>query len=265
MAIPAVALKYLPAIHWTNDLFLPALMPVIVWCGAWLLFKVYSLKRKLDPATRAALTLTAGLGNTSFIGFPLVQAYYGAAALSIAVICDQVTFVLMSTAGVIMAMNASGTENLNARLVLKRLFSFPPFVAFVTALVLPRFVDISPVNSLLDKIAVTLVPLALFSVGLQLNFTGWLSEVKLLSMGLGYKLLLAPAVVFVMAYVFHIKGLIPQISVFEAAMAPMITASVIATEFELNPQLANLMVGIGILLAFITSAGWWFCSLLFAG
>ena len=265
MAIPAVALKYLPAIHWTSDLLLPALMPVVVWCGAWILFKVYSFKWKIDPATRAALTLTAGLGNTSFIGFPLVQAYYGVGAISIAVISDQLTFVLMSTLGVITAMNAAGSEKLNTGKVLTRLFSFPPFLAFVTALILPRFIDISPINPLLDKIAVTLVPLALFSVGLQLNFTGWQSEIKLLAIGLGYKLLAAPAVIFALAFILHLKGLIPQISIFEASMAPMITASVIATEFELNPQLANLMVGIGILFAFVTSAGWWFCGLVFGG
>ncbi|MDB5283729.1 MAG: transporter, partial [Bacteroidota bacterium] len=260
LAIPAMALKYLPTVQWSRDLLLPALMPVVVWAGAWILFKLYSLKFKVSPATRAALTLTAGLGNTSFIGFPLIQAYYGMAAIGIAVISDQVTFMLMSTVGVITAMSAAGSGNLKAAVVLKRLFSFPPFLASIAALVLPRFVDISPLNPLFDAIAATLVPLALFSVGLQLNFTGWQNEIKLLAVGLGYKLLIAPAFVFALAYGFKLRGIIPQISVFEAAMAPMITASVIAVEFDLNPQLANLMVGIGILVAFATSAGWWFLN-----
>ena len=177
MAIPAFALKYIPAIKWSNDLLLPAIMPLIVWCGSWLVFKLYSLRFHLSPASRTALTLTAGLGNTSFVGFPLIQAYYGKDAISIAVISDQITFVLMATVGAMMAMNASSNKRLDIKSVLLKLIQFPPFVAFIVALILPRYVDLSPVNPFFDMIAVTLVPLALFTVGLQLSFTGWRSEI----------------------------------------------------------------------------------------
>jgi len=265
MAIPAVALKYIPAIKWGNDLLLPAMMPVIVWAGSWLVFKLYSLKFPISPATRTALTLTAGLGNTSFVGFPLIQAYYGDHAISIAVISDQVTFVLMATAGAMMAMSTAGNKKLNAGVVAIKLLKFPPFVAFVLALVLPRFFNLAVLNPFFDKIAVTLVPLALFTVGLQLNFSGWKGELKLLLPGLGYKLVLAPLMVAGLASVFHLTGIVPQISVFEAAMAPMITASVIADQYQLNPKLANLMVGTGILLSFITTGVWWLVLQYFAG
>ena len=265
MAIPAVALKYIPAIRWSNDLLLPAVMPVIVWAGSWLLFKLYSLKFPMSPATRTALTLTAGLGNTSFVGFPLIQAYYGEPAISIAVISDQITFVLMATVGAMMAMSTSNSQGLNVKAVIRKLIQFPPFVAFILALILPRFVDISPLNPFFEKIAVTLVPLALFTVGMQLNFTGWRQELKLLLPGLGYKLILAPMLVAAVAYAFHVRGIIPQISVFEASMAPMITASVIADQYQLNPKLANLMVGTGILLSFVTTGLWWVALQYFAG
>lgn len=257
MAIPAVALKYIPSIKWSNELLLPAIMPVIVWAGGWLVFKLYSLKYSISDEVRTALTLTAGLGNTSFVGFPLIQAYYGDHAISIAVISDQVTFVLMATIGSMMAMNNSGNKNLDFRQAALKLIKFPPFVAFVLALILPRFVNLSALDPFFDKIAVTLVPLALFTVGLQLNFSGWRSELKLLIPGLAYKLILAPLLVAGVVVCFHLKGIIPQISVFEAAMAPMITAAVIADQYQLNPKLANLMVGTGILLSFITTGVWW--------
>ncbi len=257
MAIPAVALKYIPAITWSNDLLLPAYMPVIVWSGSWLLFKVYSLRFNISPTTRAALTLTCGLGNTSFVGFPLVQAYYGEHAISIAVISDQVTFVLMATVGAMMAMNASNHKGLDLKTVPLKLIQFPPFVASILALILPRFVDLTPLNPIFDKIAVTLVPLALFTVGLQLNFTGWQSEIKLLTIGLSYKLILAPVMIIGVALILHLKGIVPQIAVFEAAVAPMITAAVLADQYNLNSKLANLMVGTGILLSLITTGVWY--------
>ncbi len=264
LAIPSVALRYIPAIKWSSDLLLPAVMPLIVWVGSWLVFKLYSLKFPISPATRTALTLTAGLGNTSFVGFPLIQAYYGEHAISIAVISDQITFVLMATVGAMMAMGASGNKQPGVKDVALKLVKFPPFVAFVLALILPCFFDLSPINPFFEKIAVTLVPLALFTVGLQLNFRGWKDELKLLLPGLGYKLIVAPAMVAGVALILNTRGIIPQISVFEAAMAPMITASVIADQYQLNPRLANLMVGTGILLSFISTGLWWLVLQYFA-
>ena len=269
LAVPAVSLKYVPAITWSSELLLPAVMPLIVWFGAWLVFKLYSMRWPLDPATRTALTLTAGLGNTSFLGFPLIQGYYSEHALPIAVISDQVTFVIMSTLGAMMAMSttpqpalskgdgSAAAPKLKISTVLKNLLTFPPFIAFMMALILPRFIDISAANPLFDKIAATLVPLALFSVGMQLSFNGWREELPYLSIGIGYKLIIAPAVILAVIVMLHMRGSIPQISLFESAMAPMITANVIATQYDLNPKVANLMVGIGILLSFATTAIWW--------
>jgi predicted permease len=257
LAVPAISLKYIPAITWSPDLLLPALMPLIVWTGSWLTFKLYSLRWPLDPATRAALTLTAGLGNTSFIGFPLIQGYYGEQALPIAVISDQVSFVIMSTLGAMMAMSTAKSEPLRASVVVKKLILFPPFLAFCAAVILPQFIDLGPAIPLFDRIASTLVPLALFSVGMQLNFSGWRQQLPYLSVGLVYKLIIAPALILLVIVAMHLRGIIPQISLFEAAMAPMITAGVIATQYGLNPRLANLMVGIGILISFISTAIWW--------
>ena len=257
LAVPAVSLKYIPTITWSPDLILPALMPVIVWFGSWLVFKLYSLRWHLDPATRTALTLTAGLGNTSFLGFPLIQGYYGEHALPIAVISDQVTFVIMSTLGAMMAMDTADTGQISIGTVIKKLLRFPPFIAFFAALILPYFIDLSIATPLFDKLALTLVPLALFSVGMQLSLDGWREELPYLSVGLAYKLILAPALILLVMVALHLRGIIPQISLFEASMAPMVTAGVIATQYGLNPRVANLMVGVGILLSFITTALWW--------
>jgi predicted permease len=92
---------------------------------------------------------------------------------------------------------------------------------------------------------------------MQLSFEGWREELPLLSLGLGYKLLLAPALIVVLALFLHTLGIVAQVSIFEAAMAPMTTAGVLAAQYDLNPRLANLTVGIGILLSFLTTAIWY--------
>jgi len=257
IAVPAVSLKYIPYIHWSSALLLPAVMPIIVWVGSWLIFKLYSLRWPMDDASRTALTLTAGLGNTSFIGFPLIMGYYGQAAMPTAVISDQVSFIVMSTIGATMAMSQASTDRITLADIVKKLIQFPPFVAFFIAISIPVFM-LAPVVPLIDRLADTLAPLALFSVGMQLSFSGWRADLRYLAVGLGYKLLIAPTLILLIIVVAHLHGIIPQISLFEAAMAPMITAGVIATQYNLNPKLANLMVGIGILLSFITTGIWYY-------
>jgi predicted permease len=50
------------------------------------------------------LILTAGLGNTSFLGFPIIEALYGQEGMKTAILVDQPgTFVVLSTLGIIVA------------------------------------------------------------------------------------------------------------------------------------------------------------------
>ena len=257
IALPALSLKYIPQIEWNSRMIFPAASPVIVWVGAWLLITLLAKLYPISRETSGALKLSAGLSNTSFLGFPLIAAYYGEQTLSIAIICDQVTFVLLSTVGIITALRSSQQDGLSVKTIVVRALKFPPFIAFILALILPRFMDISPVNPLLDKLVVTMAPLALFSIGLQLKLSTSGIEIRYLSWGLFYKLLIAPALILCFAFLLNAKGIIPRIGVFEAAMPSLVTGSILADQYKLNPQLANLMVGLGIGLAFITSAFWY--------
>lgn len=257
IALPALSLKFIPAIEWSSDLIFPAIAPVIVWIGSWLSIYVYNRFSPLQAATTGSLKLSSGLANTSFLGFPLIAAYYSEKEISIAIICDQVTFILLSTVGMLSAMRSSEQESPSFRSITVKALKFPPFIAFLIALTIPHFVDISPINPLLGKLIGTMGPLALFSIGLQLQFSKSLVDFRHLSFGLFYKLLLAPALVLFVAFLFKLRGTIPQIAIFEAAMPTLVTGSILADKYNLNPQLANLMVGAGILLAFFSTAAWW--------
>lgn len=257
LALPAAAFKYLPHIKWSQELAMPVMMPFVVWFGGWLYVTVYSRLTHIDKKTTAGLKLTTGLSNTSFVGFPLVSAYFGEQALGTAVICDQVSFMLLSTAGIIVALNAADGHTLSLKAVLKRLFSFTPFLATIVALILPRFVDISVLDPLFDKLTATIAPMALFSIGMQLRFDGWKTELRHISAALVYKMMIAPALVLLLAITAGFKGEIAAVSVFESAMPSFITAGIIASQYQLNAKLSSLIVAISILIAFITTAFWY--------
>jgi predicted permease len=54
------------------------------------------------------------------------------------------------------------------------------------------------------------------------------------------------------------KGLAIDVSIMESAMAPMITAAILASSYGLKPKLSSMMIGIGIPLSFLTLAFWYF-------
>lgn len=257
VALPAISFKYLPYIHWDTSLLLPALSPIVIWLGSWLFIRAYSWRNKLPKATEGGLKLVTGLGNTTFIGFPLITAYYGEKLLGIAIIYDQVNFMILATAGVIVAVHSAQKEPLSAGVILKRVLKFPPFLGCICALTLPHFIDITPLDALFEKLSATVGPMALFSIGLQLKFKGWQNYVKPISAALFYKLLIGPAIIFCIVLLSGVRGNIAQISVFESAMPTLLTAGIVADEYELNPTLVNLVIGIGIVLSFVTTFLWW--------
>ncbi len=258
LALPAVSFKYIPKIQWSTEMLFPAVSSVIVWAGAWIFMELYCRYKKYGQRSRSTLELASGYSNTSFIGFPLIIAYFGEQDLSIAIICDQMMFVLLSTAGIINALkgNRKETEGIKASTILRRLLTFPPFIGCSLALILSHFFDLSFAEPFFDKLAATVGPLALFSVGLQLKFKGWRQEISQISMTMLYKLMIAPALVLIAALAIGIKGNIARISVFEAAMPTLITSSIIAEQFRLNSRLINLIIGVSILVGFLSTAFW---------
>jgi malate permease and related proteins len=74
-----------------------------------------------------------------------------------------------------------------------------------------------------------------------------------------FKLLVGPALILALFVgVLGASGEIMRITVFEAAMAPMIGAGIIAMQHDLDPPLVTLMVGIGIPVSFLTLPVWWY-------
>lgn len=257
LALPAVSFKYLPKVQWSLEMLFPILSTVLIAVGSSILVLFYSRIKNYSRRSRSTMELASGYSNTSFIGFPLIAAFYGEQYLSIAIICDQTMFLMLSTMGIITALKGgSKSGKISSIFILKRLFTFPPFLGCISALILSQFFNLDFAEPLFDKLAATVAPLALFSVGLQLKFNGWRKLIPQISTSMLYKLILAPLCVLVLALVFDIKEDIAKITIFEAAMPTVITSSIIAEQFRLNTKLINLIIGISILVGFVTTGIW---------
>ena len=261
ISLPAMALHYLPKIQFSFDLIYPVAMPWIAFTGAFLLFaglgKVFGWSRSLI----GCLILTGGLGNTSFVGIPVIEALYGPEGLKTLIMVDLPgTFVVLSTLGILVATIYSRGEK-DFSVIFKKIATFPPFVIFIAGILLNVFnVQIpDPLDETFYILSTTITPIALVSVGFQLKINKRSKHWRFLFLGLSYQLIVLPAFIyFLYVIVFRQNGLAIDVTIIEAAMAPMITASIISASYGLKPRLSNMMVGIGIPLSFITLTMWYF-------
>jgi len=260
LALPAVAIKYLPHIQLGSHLALPVLAPAIVFAGGILFVALFLRRQAANKATLAGMMLMAGLGNTGFVGLPLAAAYFGKEHLGTAVIVDQTTVFLFATLGASIAISASGTGKINPSQLAMKLLRFPPLVASVLSVTLLRVINISEIEPLVHDVAATTAPLALFSIGLQLKLEGWRSELGSAAPVLFYKLMLAPAICLAVAALWGFKGIHAQISVFEMSMPSLLSAAVIANEYNLNPRLINLIAASSVVAGLLTSGFWYLAA-----
>jgi predicted permease len=264
VALPAMTLLFVPRITVDGAAGLRVIVaamatPWIVFGLAFGLLSLVARARGWSRGTLGALVLTAGLGNTSFLGFPLVEAFYGTEGLRTAVVVDQAgSFLVFATVGVAVAAVSAGRARPTPLAFAKRLVTFPPFLAFVLAVLLRGVTFPSALVVVLEKLAALIVPLAVLSVGFQLRFdrTALAQNGRRAAFALGLKLGLAPLLVLALLRVAGVGGLSADVIVAEAAMGPMITAAMLAVEEELDPPLATLMVGLGVPASLLTVGAW---------
>ena len=261
ISLPALAILYIPDIKISSELFYPLSVMWIVFFAGAIIFLAAAKIYKLNKPTTGALILTGALCNSSFIGFPVLRALFGEEGLKIGVVIDQTgSFVILATFGVIIA-SVFSKGDYSLKKIFKNIILYPPFIAFLIGVMLNVF-HISLgilLRDILGSLGGLVSMLALISVGMQLKFTFSGISIKQLILGLSYKLILAPLLVYILFYlILNNRTLNSQVSIIEASMPTMILGAILADEYKLNPQLSNMMVALGIPLSIITITLWYY-------
>ncbi|MBN8229499.1 AEC family transporter [Corallococcus macrosporus] len=255
VSLPALVLRSMHRLEFQPGLLVAAVAPWLLFVGAVLYLRLLGPRLGLSRPSVTALILTAGLGNTAFVGLPMATALLGPSSVPVAVVADQLgSFLVMATLGTLTAARASAQSAVSVRTLVRKVLVFPPFQALVVALVLRPFGFPDWLESVLQRLGDLLTPLALFIVGFQLRLQGLRPRVPALALGLSYKLVLAPlAVLGLLTFMPGLALVVRQATVLQIAMAPMVTAAILAAEHDLDPELAVLMVGVGIPLSFFSA------------
>lgn len=258
VSLPALTILHIHNIKMNYEILIPISMAWLLFGLAVLIFRWIGSKFNWSRSLTGSMILVCGLGNTSFLGLPMIEVFFGKEGILTGLIIDQMgSFLVLSTLGIFTASYYSGSK-FDRSTVLKRVATFPPFISIIIAFLLLPLDYPKEMISLLEKLGSTLTPLALLSVGFQMRLTHFNSHKLELAIGLLFKLILAPTALYLLYFfITQERGLIFDVTIFEAAMPPMITAAIVAAEYKLNKELAAMLVGIGILLSFFTLTLWW--------
>jgi len=253
ISLPAIIINEVPKITFSSEILIPVFIAWTTTILGAISILILSKIFKWNRNTTGALLLVGVLGNTSFIGIPMVSHYFGTEGLPYVIIYDQIgTFLALSTYGAVVIAIYSDNGTVSAQSILEKIFKFPPFIALIVAFALNGVEYHPDLSKSLATLGNTLIPLALISVGYNLQLKIPKNDMSPFLLGIANKLILLPIFAFTIVYIFGFEGFITDVSILESAMGPMITAGVVASMAGLAPKLVSSILGYGIFISILT-------------
>lgn len=256
VALPALVLGEIPRLTLDRHALISiafawlimAVSAIITWLTARIL--------KWSRAVTGVLMLMVPLGNTGFLGLPLIEALLGVQAVPFAILYDQFgTFLALNTYGILLAAYYSGNSVTPGRLF-KAILSFPPFIALLIAFATLWLDYPEWLFSAFERISSTLVPVVMVAVGLQFRLRLDWEYLTPIGIGLLYMLGVTPALALLLLWIFGITGPVANVIVLQAAMPAMISAGVLAMSYNLLPRMTASLVGYSLLISLFTVWLW---------
>jgi malate permease and related proteins len=218
---------------------------VILMIGALTLLMGSFLK--LERPALVAILITTMFANTGNYGLPLVSFAFGEQALSYAGIYFITTTLLFYTLGVFLA--SLGQMTLKEALL--GMFRIPTVYAVLLAGLINLWnIEIpTPVTRAVELASNGTIPLMLILLGVQLTQVEFLGSQRALQLSVALRLVIAPLMALLFAALFGLQGFPYQASVTQASMPSMVSATVLATEYNLDSKLVTAVVFISTLLS----------------
>jgi malate permease and related proteins len=257
ISLPALVLRSVHSVTLAPSLLWAASGIELTFALAMVLAYVALKKKLLAPATLGALALCAALPNTAFVGLPLIEMLMGKDAVPAASMVDQLgSFLTFSLLAVPFAAWISGA-GISWLQVVKRVLTFPGFIALALGLLVRPLAFPEAVDGLLHRLQDMLSPLALASIGFQLKLSSIRGREKLIALGLSYKLIVAPLLVYGFSFAWaEPHAPLATIAVLQSAMSPMVTGGILAAEHGLDSELCAALIALGVACSFVTVPLW---------
>lgn len=252
-SLPAIVFsKIYPLELDTKILWLIFMFMAIIFFNLFLSYCVGKMMR-LNRVTLATFMIMATFGNTSFIGFSYIDAFYGQDYIVYGVIYDIFgSFLLLVSVGMIIITWGSGRKNsiLN---ISKSIFLFPPMIIFFITIFaknfeVPKFIIYTSQN-----LGSTLVPIAMIAIGMKLELKHIFSRLHIVTVAVVLKMLIVPIIIlFIFKYFYGVDETWVKVTLIEVAMPPMTMAAVLAIKGGLDEKIAINSLVLGVIVSLFT-------------
>lgn len=252
-SLPAIVFsKIYPLSLDTKILWLILMFMAIIFFNLFLSYCVGKIMR-LNRVTLATFMIMATFGNTSFIGFSYIDAFYGQDYIVYGVIYDIFgSFLLLVSVGMIIITWGSGRKN-SVLNISKSIFLFPPMIMFIITIFaknfeIPKFLIYTSTN-----LGATLVPIAMIAIGMKLELKHIFTKLHIVTVAVVLKMLIIPIIVlFVFKYFYGIDETWVKVTIIEVAMPPMTMAAVLAIKGGLDEKIAINSLVLGVIVSLFT-------------
>ncbi|MBA4790343.1 MAG: AEC family transporter [Rhizobiales bacterium] len=203
---------------------------------------------------------SAGQSNTVFLGVPLILNAYGEEGAVPLFLLIAIHLPVMLVAATLLV---EGNAGFSAR-TLKRLakaLALNPILIGIYAGALGKMLDIQAVGvpkQILDLVAASASPCALISLGLALNRYGLSGDFKASASIATLKLIVHPALVFILALMLPMPPVWAGVAVLFAAMPCGINAYLLAQRYGIGVKTSSSAVSLSTAIGFFTIAFWLF-------
>ena len=230
----------------TNILLFLVLVTGLIGAVSWGVAR----SMRLNQAQENALLLSTMFLNAGNLGLPILLFAYGQEGMDRGIVLYVGSALLAHTAAAYFASRGRASIRHSILNTLK----LPTLYAILLAFIL-RGLHIAPPEFLFKAINLAsgaAIPTLLFVLGIQLSQTKLRGDFRLIGVATGIKLLVAPALAFLLATLMGLEGLTYKVCVFEASTPAAITAALMAIEFDNEPEFVTSVVFLTTLLSSIS-------------
>jgi len=213
-----------------------ALLKALVYLALIPISHLLAARLKLPASVASAFTLVVVSANSGNYGLSVNEFAFGAAGLSLAVICYVTDNLLINSIGVYLAARGHAS----ARGALIQVFRNPAVYAAPLGILAHQFnwTLPLPLDRALELLSRAAVPTMLTVLGLQLavlplDRRHW----QLMGLASSLRLIAAPLLALALALPLGLTGLARQVGVVETAVPTAVMASIIAGRYDTEPNL----------------------------
>lgn len=240
-SLPALIISLFWKIEFTKSTlgFLGFHSLLIIFLSIFLVFLLSLFK--INNKTKVAIVLGAVVGNTMYMGYPILRTTYPSFPIEVSMGAGVVQLVV----GLLVSLFLIEFFVLKTKKISVYFIDFiknPLVLATIIGIVLNLMFDNKTDNiilSIISMIGETASPLALFTLGVFMHNDFSKQSFLLGSFTVIAKLVLLPFFVFLASVLFGYNNEFVQISVLISAMPTAITSFVLAQKYDLEEQLAT--------------------------